>query len=153
VRGRGEHARRGLVVEIGRGLVAERKHGKLTRVDARVGDRRDVVNLARADKGVDLGHLGAQLVAVALDEATRDDEPLTLPLGLQARGFEDGVDRLFLRRVDKATRVDDERVGLGRVARDLVAFLLQPPHHHLAIDEVLRAAQTDESNFLHVLHE
>src|SRR3954470_5680282 len=57
VRGRGEHARRRVVVEIRRRLVAERQHRKLPRVDALVGDLSYVADLARADEGVNFGHL------------------------------------------------------------------------------------------------
>jgi hypothetical protein len=149
VRGRGEHARRGLVVEVCGRLVAEGEDGERARVDAAVGGLRDVVELAGADEGVDFRNLRAQLVAVALDEAAGDDQPTATAVRLHPRRFEDGLDRLLLRRVDKPARVDDDGVGLGRVARQLVTFGFEPPHHHLAVHEVFRTAQTDESDFLH----
>src|SRR6185295_10793199 len=46
--------------------------------------------------------------------------------------------------------VHDEDVGVRRVLRELVPRLLRQTEHHLGIDQVLRAAEGDQSNF-HVL--
>jgi hypothetical protein len=91
VAGRGEDARRRFVVEISRALIAERDDGERARVDFVVADFRDVVDLIRADEGVNFGNLRAQLVSITLDETARDDEPLGFPVRLHARRFEDRV--------------------------------------------------------------
>ena len=39
------------------------------------------------------------------------------------------------------------------VSSNLKTFLLELPHHHLAIDEVFGTAQTDKSNFIHEIFE
>jgi hypothetical protein len=60
--------------------------------------------------------------------------------------LEDGVDRLLLRLVDERAGVDDEDVGGGGVAGQLVAGALRQPEHHLGVHEVLRAAEGDHAN-------
>ena len=66
------------------------------------------------------------------------------------RHLEDGVDRLLLRVVDERAGVDDDHVGVGRVGRDLVPGLLGDAQHHLAVDEVLGAAEGEKAD-LHCL--
>jgi hypothetical protein len=67
--------------------------------------REDPGHFARAEHGVDLGDLLAQLVAVALGQAARDDEALA-DAGLLERGhLEDGVHRLLLGAIDEGARV------------------------------------------------
>ena len=58
---------------------------------------------------------------------------------------EDGVDRLFLRRIDERAGVDDKHVGIFGVRRDLHAVLQDAAEHDLGIDEVLRAAEADHA--------
>ena len=99
-----------------------------------------------AEDRVDLRNLRAQLVAIALRHAAGDDEALALAVLLELGHLEDGVDRFLLGLVDERAGVDDEHVGVGRVARQLVARLLGEPEHHLGVDEVLRAAEGDHAD-------
>ena len=65
---------------------------------------------------------------------------------LVLRHLEDRVDRLLLGGVDERAGVHDEHVGFGRVARQLVARLLRQAEHHLGVDEVLGAAEGNETD-------
>ena len=58
----------------------------------------------------------------------------------------DGGERFRLGAVEKAAGVDDDRVGAGVAARELVAFGAQARQDALAVDERLRAAKRDERN-------
>ena len=51
---------------------------------------------------------------------------------------------------DEAAGVHHEHVGIVGARREFVAAARQNAHHDLAIDEVFRAAQTDESDLRHV---
>ena len=106
----------------------------------------DFRHVACPENGIDLGNLRAQLVAIALAQAAGDDQALAGARLLVLGELENRVDRLFLRRVDERARVHDQHVGLGRIRRQRVAALLREAHHHLGIDEVLRAAERDETN-------
>src|SRR5437870_4266040 len=75
---RSEHARRRFIVEISRALIAERKHRQRPRVRPGIANAQDVVYLASADKGIHFRHFGFQLIAIALNQTTRND---------QTRGF------------------------------------------------------------------
>jgi hypothetical protein len=103
-------------------------------------------DIAGAEDGVDLRNLGLQLVAVALGQAAGDDEGLTGPGLLELGHLQNGVHRLLLGLVDERAGVDDQHLGPGGVARQLVARLLGQPEHHLGIDEVLRAPERDHSD-------
>ena len=94
---------------------------------------------------VDLGDLLLQLVAVPLGEAAGDDQPRAVAVALVLRHLEDRVDRFLLGRVDERARVDDEHLGVAGVGGDLVPRVAREAEHHLAVDEVLRAAEGDES--------
>lgn len=59
------------------------------------------------------------------------------------------VDGLFLRRFDEAAGVDDKNLRFIRARRQFIAFARKNAHHHLAVDEVLRATQADESDLSH----
>jgi hypothetical protein len=60
--------------------------------------------------------------------------------------LKDGVDRLLLGRVYKATRVDDEDVGVFGARRQLAARAVEQAHHHLGVNEVLGAAEGDKAD-------
>src|ERR1051325_953585 len=145
--GRGEHARRRFIIKIGGALVAYRQDGKRARVRLLIANSRNLADLISADEGVDLRHLCAQLLAIALDEATGDDEALGPSLGLQPRRFQNSVDRFLLGRLDEAAGIDDHRVGLSSIRRNLITGLLELAHHDLAVHQILRTAQTDKSDF------
>ena len=104
-------------------------------------------HLAGAEHRVDLRNLFFQLVAVALGQATGNDQTAARSVLLLLHHFENGVDRLLLRRVDERARVDDEDIGFAGISRELVSGLLRQPEHHLRIHEILRAAQGDETYF------
>src|SRR5581483_10482037 len=54
--------------------------------------------------------------------------------------------RLLLRAFEKAASVDDDEIGAGVIARQLVTFRAQPGDDALGIDQRLRAAERDEGN-------
>jgi hypothetical protein len=95
---------------------------------------------------VNLRNLRHQLATVTLSHATGDDEPLALAGLLQLGHLEDGVNRFLLGLVDERAGIDDEDVGILRIAGQLMARLLGEPEHDLGVDEVLRAAEGDHSN-------
>jgi len=89
----------------------------------------------------------AEFVPIAFRQAAGDHEPLTLARFLQFGHLENRVDRFLFRLVDERAGVDDQHVRVRRVAGELMAGLLGEPEHHLRIDEVLRAAEGNHSNF------
>ena len=72
-------------------------------------------------------------------------------VALELRHLEDGVDRFFLGVVDEGARVDDDDVGVRGVGRDLVTRVARKAEHDLAVDEVLRATEGNEANFMQQL--
>ncbi len=107
------------------------------------------IDLRSADKRIDLGQLLHQVVAITFDQTTGDDDACGIALGFPASCFEDRVNRFLFCGFDEATRIHDDRVGLVRVIRYLVAGLGELAHHYLAIHEVLWASKADKSYFLH----
>ena len=110
------------------------------------GGGEDVFEFAGADDGVDLGDVFLDFVAIALDEASGDDELLGFAMRLMAGHLEDGVDRFLLGRVDEGAGVDDQDVGGFGVAGDARAGVVEQAHHDFAVDEVFGAAEADESD-------
>ncbi len=96
--------------------------------------------LAGADYGVDFGNVLANLVAIALDQASGDDELFGRAGGLVARHLENGVDRFLLGGVDKAAGVHDQDFGLFRTRGQARTGAVEQAHHHLGVDEVFGAA-------------
>jgi hypothetical protein len=133
-------------------LIAEWYDRQRARVGLRISNGEDVVDLTGADECVDFRYLGFQLIAVTFDQTARDDQSLCLSVCLELSGFENRVDRFLLCRIDEATRVDDDRLRVGCIRRDLITTLLELAHHHLAVDEVFGTTQTDKSDFLTSVH-
>ncbi len=113
------------------------------------GGGEDVFEFAGADDGVHLGDVLLDLGAIALDETAGDDEFLRAASGggLVLRHFEDGIDRFLFGGVDEGAGVDDDDVGIGGIGGDLGAGAVEQAHHDFAIDQVLGAAEGDESDF------
>src|SRR5688572_19437731 len=73
MRRRCEHARRRIIVQVGRALIAEWHNGQRASVGVRVANGKDVVDLVGTDKSVDFRNLRFQLVSITLNEAAGDD--------------------------------------------------------------------------------
>ena len=87
------------------------------------------------------------LVAVALDQASGDDQLLGAADLLVLGHFENGVDGFLFCGIDEAAGVDDEDVGLIRMRRQLMPVRGELPHHDFAVHEILGTAQTDKADF------
>ncbi len=138
---RRQHARRQVVIQI---LLEWICSGRGRHAFAQL---RDPLQLIRPDHRIDLGHVLLNVGAITFHQTTRDDQALRAPGLLVLRHFENGVDRFLLRRIDKAARVDHDHIGVGWMRRQLMTRRGELAHHHLRIDEVLRASKTDKTNF------
>ena len=107
----------------------------------------DALELVGADQGIHLGHLLADIPAIALHQASGHDQPLGAPDLLILGHLQDGIHGLLLGGVDEAARVHHQHVGLVRVRSQLVTLGHELAHHHFAIHEVFGAPQADESDF------
>ena len=87
--------------------------------------------LAGADHRVHFRNVLADLVAVALHQAARNDQLGGTAFGLVTRHFENGVDRLLLGRIDEAARIDDQDLGVFRPRSQARAGAIQQAHHDL----------------------
>ncbi len=110
---------------------------------------KNFLDFAGADDGVYFRNLLADFAAVALGQASGDDQSLGAAEFLVFGHFQNGVDGFLLRRLDEAARIDDKDVRLARTRRDFVSRARENTHHHLAIHEVFRASEADESDFGH----
>lgn len=63
--------------------------------------------------------------------------------------LENVPDRFLLGRVDERARVHDDDIGLFRFGNDRHAGFMQVADHDLAIDEIFRAAERDETDLNH----
>src|SRR5262249_18866267 len=72
------------------------------------------------------------------------DHGANASLFLQLEHLAYDAERLLPRRLDEAARVDDHNVGAVGIGHEGVAVLRELAQHALRIDQVLRAAQTDE---------
>jgi hypothetical protein len=61
--------------------------------------------------------------------------------------FEDGVDRFLFGLIDEAARVDDQHIGLFRLARQVEIILRRTTQHDLGVDQVFGAAEADHADF------
>ena len=97
--------------------------------------------------GVDLRQLLTDVAAVALHQASRDDQLLGAANPFVFRHFEDRVDGFFLGRVDETAGIYDQNFGLIGMWRQLVAAGHQLPHHHFTVHKVFGTTQTDKTDF------
>ena len=97
-----------------------------------------------AHQVVDLGQRLQQLFLLALGQAAGDDHAADVPLALQLEHLVDRGVRLVAGPLDEAAGVDDDEIGAGRLADQLVAVELQQAEHPLAVDQILGAAEADE---------
>jgi len=75
-------------------------------------------------------------------EAAGDDD-----LAVLGQRLADRIQRFLLRGVDEAAGIDDDEVGAAVRLRGLVAFGAQLGEDALGIDERLRTAERDETDF------
>src|SRR5262249_23896667 len=61
--------------------------------------------------------------------------------------FEDRIHGLLLGGVDETASINNDHIRVGRMRSKLMPAGCELAHHYLAIDKVLRAPQTDESDF------
>ena len=123
---------------------AEGRRGGWDGCEAHGGE--DGFELAGADYGVYFRDAFLNFVAIALDEATGDDELAGAARGFVAGHFEDGVDGLLLGGVDEGTGVDDEDFGFFGMGGEAGAGAVEQAHHDLGIDEVFRATERDKAH-------
>jgi hypothetical protein len=97
----------------------------------------DVGVVVEGDDRTGLWQRVGELVAVALGHATRGDH-----FGPGVGGGQQRVDGILLRRVDEATRVDDDDVWV--VVAQLPTGSLKSRGQLLGVDLVARAAQGDQ---------
>jgi hypothetical protein len=102
----------------------------------------NAIELVGADDGVDFRDVGANIVAIALDQATSNHEATGFASFLIFGHLKDGVDGFLLCGIDEAAGVDYDDVGVGGFGRKLVTVLDELAHHDLSVDEVFRAAET-----------
>ena len=92
------------------------------------------------------GNLGADVIAVAFDQASGNDELLCTAGGFEASHFQDSVDRFLLGGVNEGAGIDDEDVGLPGIGGEAGAGLLQQAHHDFAIHQIFGAAEADKAD-------
>ena len=113
-----------------------------------IGDRiENLRHFPGAEHCVDLGNLTPQFVAITLGQAARHDEPRAVPVALLRGHLQNRVDRLLFGGVDERAGVDDQHLGALGVGGDLVAGVAGHAQHDLAVDEILGAAETEETDF------
>ncbi len=111
----------------------------------------DAFDFAGAHHGVHFRHLFENLLAKPLDQAARHNQFFRRAEFLVLRHFQDGLDGLFLRRFNEAACIHYQNFRFIRARRQFIPFARKDAHHHLAVHEVLRASQADESDLGHWL--
>mmetsp|Transcript_18391 Transcript_18391/g.54897 ORF Transcript_18391/g.54897 Transcript_18391/m.54897 type:complete len:568 (+) Transcript_18391:413-2116(+) len=101
-----------------------------------------------ANDQVGLRQVRRQLVRVALCEAARDDDLALLSVLIERGRRQHRLDRLRLGIFHKATRVDNDGVGVLMLLHDVKAGAVQVTQQHLAINDVLRTAERHQRHLL-----
>ena len=111
-----------------------------------LGGGKYLVQFAGANHCVHLRNVLLDLMPVALHQAAGDDELLGPAALFEARHLQNRVDRLLLGAVDERAGVHHDDIGVLRPARNLRAGGGEHPHHYLAVNQVLRAAEAYEAH-------
>ncbi len=112
----------------------------------------DLSHLPCADESVYVREFQRQFFGISLHQTARHNHLFDLAPLLALQGFQNGVDRFFFCRFDKAAGIDNNHVGISANGLaivgelDAVAFALQQAEHLLAVHLVLRAAQIDKAD-------
>ena len=112
------------------------------------GSGQNAVQFARAEHRVHIRYISANLIAVAFDQAARNDQLLCAAsvADLVIRHFQDRVDAFLLGRIDERAGVDDDDVGVLRGWSQLRTGVVQKAHHHLTIHQIFGAAERDKTD-------
>ena len=106
--------------------------------------RHQPIHLARAQEKIDLGERFLEFLAVPLDHAAHgDDRPRPARL-FQTSGFDDRIDRFFLRGVDEAAGVHENDVRILGLLDGLGAAICQLREVAFGVNGVFVAAQRDD---------
>ena len=81
---------------------------------------------------------------MSLDEASGHHHPADLAAFLSLDRVPQDRERFLSARFEEPTGVHDDRIGGGVAGNDLHARFAKRAEHAFAVDEVLRAAETDE---------
>ena len=84
-----------------------------TRVDVRTDEGDDALEVELAEIGIHFGYFGFEFGAIALAEASHDDELAELVMLLAFRHLEDHVDALFFGIAYESAGVDDADLAFG----------------------------------------
>ncbi len=90
----------------------------------------DRLQFAGAYHGIHFRDIPANLVAVALHQASGDDQLGCPPPGFVARHLQNRVNRLLLGGINKTARVDNQDLRLFRTRSQARTGAIQQPHHH-----------------------
>src|SRR6266568_8317091 len=113
------------------------------RLRTEAGRLEDGLQFASPHDSIHLWNILADLIAVPLHQAARNDQPLSLAAicNLVLDHLQNRIYRLLLGRVDKTTGVDDENLRVLGTRGKLPASAMQQAHHDFGIDQVFRAAE------------
>ena len=104
----------------------------------------DIAVCADADDRINLGNLLKYLVAVALGEASGDNDRADESVFFEADHLQNCVDSLLLGGVDKRAGVDYNCVEALEIVRIFKSGVLKLCKHQLTVDLILRAAERHE---------
>ena len=124
----------------------ERRIGLRMAAWRQTGGSQNRFQLPGPDDRVDLWNVLLDLIAIALNQASGDDDPARFAACLVLHHLEDGVDRLLFGGIDEAAGVDDDNFRVFRVGGQLGTVVVQQTHHHFGVDQVLGAAERDEAH-------
>ncbi len=82
----------------------------------------DAIELVGAEDGIDFRDIFPDLIAIALHQATGDNEPLRAAGLLVFGHFKDRIDGFLFGRINEAASIDDDHVRFGRLGSELMAF-------------------------------
>ena len=99
---------------------------------------RHLFDLIDTHEHVDFGHEFGEFLAIALGQATCNDQALTeISYFAHFGRLQDGVDAFFLSTVDEGAGVDDDDVRFFRSVGDGNPILDEISNHDFRIDQVL----------------
>ncbi len=92
------------------------------------------------------------LVAIALDHASRDHQLACFTGHLVLRHLQNGVDGFLLGGINKGAGIHHDHVGIFGVRSDLRAAALENAHHDFAIHQIFRTPQAHKADFDRLRH-
>ena len=110
----------------------------------------DMMIIIGTYQNIQLRQLCRQFVGIFLHQAAYCRQKFACTLFFPLCQFQNGIDRLFFRCIDKAACIDNNYFRFVIALRQFISMCLEQPHHRFTVHQIFGTAQRYYTHLLHI---